>query len=153
MAAAKNSKKRSAPSNSGPARKKAHVDKSAAQSLPDKKVHRKMPVTSTRAVEEPESDDEEEWEDVEGEGGDFEEVEEEEAEFEDGAKDSMEVDGEGANGNTPLKDPKSALARILCYHLINSLTDLCIIQVFVKHTRHKNWYIKSERQRSNTPIY
>lgn len=112
MAAAKNSKKRSAPSNSDPARKKAHIDKSATQSLPDKKVHRKMPVTGTRTVEETESDDEGEWEDIDGEGGDYEEVEGEEAEFEDGAEDGME----GANGNVPVKDPKSTYILTLYYH-------------------------------------
>ncbi|EJD08526.1 ARM repeat-containing protein [Fomitiporia mediterranea MF3/22] len=101
MAAAKSTKKRVASTNPGPAKKKAHLDKSIAE----KRVQRKVPVTNARIEEESESsegeedeDEEEEWAGTGSDGGDFEDVEEGEAEFEDTDeeakenKDDMDVD-------------------------------------------------------------
>ncbi|KAL5483404.1 PUF6 [Sanghuangporus weigelae] len=115
MAATKNAKKRTAPTNSGIARKKQHLEKAAAS---EKKAHRKAPVTRIQVVAEEDSDrtdeesddeqsEEEDWESLGSSGVEFEEIEGEEAEFEDSDENGMSVEGEAKPKSTVVQQKGS----------------------------------------------
>lgn len=96
VAAQKNSKKRSASSQSGPKSKKAHVENPKS----DKK--RTRPITAPEVVEEAGSESEGDWEDFDNESGS---AQRDDVDAQDG--DAMDVDDPRQQDSRP-KDPNGA---------------------------------------------
>jgi hypothetical protein len=134
--------KRAAPSQKGPAPKRAHVEKPAA---PQKR--RSVPVTSSRFDAEKESDDSDEFEDEGGDAFDNEEGdEEEEEEDEDGGGDEDEMQTDSVP--VKAKDPLGMLIRALRLSEYLNLPKLA-----EKRTKLRKSSPVKEKPPSHTPTF